>query len=82
MRHLGHKKFDTTLRYYINSTTDARQQLQIAINNITTQEKTYFVSINGADNIEMTESQLKSFKSFAKINPTVKTDIRIVEKSE
>ncbi len=80
MRHLGHKKFDTTLRYYINSTTDARQQLQRAINNITTQEKTYLVSINGADYIEMSESQLKKYKSFVKRNPTSKTDIEIIEK--
>lgn len=80
MRHLGHKKFDTTLRYYINSTTDARQQLQRAINNITTQEKTYLVSINEADYIEMSESQLKKYKSFVKRNPTSKTDIEIIEK--
>lgn len=82
MRHLGHKKFDTTLRYYINSTTDARYQLQRAINNITTQEKTYLVSVNGADYIEMSEGQLKKYKSFVKRNPTSKTDIEIIEKSE
>ena len=81
MRHLGHKKFDTTLKYYINSTTDARQQLQRAINCITTNEKIYLVSINGADYKEMSESQLKEFKLFAKSNPTSKTDIKIVEKS-
>lgn len=82
MRHLGHSRFDTTLRFYINSTIDARKQLQAAINNITTCEKTYLVSINGAEYKEMSESQLKEFKSFAKSNPTSKTDIEIIEKSE
>lgn len=81
MRHLGHSKFDTTLKYYINSTSDARQLLQRAINNITTQEKTYLVSVNGTEYKEMSESQLKSLKQFAKRNPTSKTDIEIIEKT-
>ena len=82
MRHLGHSRFDTTLRFYINSTIDARKQLQVAINNITTCEKTYLVSINNEDYKEMTETQLKAFKAFAKNNPTSKTEIEIIEKSE
>lgn len=82
MKHMGHKKFDTTLKYYINSTSDAHQKLLSAINSITTTEKSYLVSINGADYKEMSESELKSFKDFAKRNPTAKTDIKIVEKSE
>ncbi len=82
MRHLGHSRFDTTLRFYINSTIDARKQLQTAVNNITICEKTYLVSINGADYKEISESQLKEFKLFAKSNPTEQTDIKIIEKSE
>lgn len=81
MKRMGHKKFDTTLKFYINSTSDAHQRLLSAINSITTNEKSYLVSINGADYKEMSESELKSFKDFAKRNPTAKTDIKIVEKS-
>ena len=82
MRHLGHSKFDTTLKYYINSTIDARKQLQTAINNITTEEKIYLVSVNGEEYKEMTETQLKAFKDFASRNPTSKTTIEIIEKPE
>lgn len=82
MRHLGHSKFDTTLKYYINSTIDARKQLQTAINNITTDEKIYLVSVNGEEYKEMTETQLKAFKTFASKNPTSKTTIEILEKPE
>jgi len=81
MKRMGHKKFDTTLKFYINSTSDAHQRLLSAINSITTNEKSYLVSINGADYKEMTESQLKEFKSFVKRNPTAQTDIKIIEKS-
>lgn len=83
MKHLGHSKFDTTMKYYINTTHDAHKQLVAALNNINTDESQYLVSFNNGEEKVMSESTLDSFRKFVSKNPTSNaqvTAIKIVKK--
>lgn len=44
MNRAGHKKFETTMKYYVNQSEESRRQLLNALNNITTEEKDIEVS--------------------------------------
>lgn len=39
MNRAGHKKFETTMKYYVNQSEESRKQLLKALNNISTEEK-------------------------------------------
>lgn len=41
MNRAGHKKFETTMKYYVNRSEDSRQQLLNTLNTITTEEQVY-----------------------------------------
>ena len=38
MNRAGHKKFETTMKYYVNRSEESRKQLLKALNNISTEE--------------------------------------------
>lgn len=44
MNRAGHKKFETTMRYYVNQSEESKRQLLRAINDISTEEKDIEVS--------------------------------------
>lgn len=41
MNRAGHKKFETTMKYYVNRSEESRRQLLNTLNVITTEEQTY-----------------------------------------
>jgi len=70
MRHAGHSNFNTTLKFYINSTTDAKQQLLNALEHINTNEKKYIAHYADGTEKTVTEAQKKAAEEFAKSYPT------------
>lgn len=70
MRHAGHGQFTTTLKFYINTTTDAKQQLLNALERINTNEKLYIAHYSDGTEKTVTETQKKAAEEFAKKYPT------------
>lgn len=75
----GHSKFDTTMRYYVNTTTDSHDQLINCINNITLCEKMITYSLNGSDPQTVPESKFLEVAKIACSFPSSQTDLKILQ---
>lgn len=69
MKRAGHKKYDTTMKYYINTTNETKLRLLNNINSITTEEPTIIVDIGNGETKEMKQSAYLKFKQFAESVP-------------
>lgn len=69
MKRAGHKKYDTTMRYYINTTMETKLRLINNINSITTEEPTITVDIGNGETKEMKQSVYLKYKQFAENVP-------------
>lgn len=65
MRRMGHSKFDTTLKFYINETEDAHKQLLEALSKINTKEKMYWLICDDGTRKKITEDKLQQRIDFA-----------------
>lgn len=70
MRHAGHSKFDTTLKFYINSTSDAKQQLINALEKINTDEKKFIAHYPDGTEKIVTETEKRIAIELATMYPT------------
>ncbi len=68
MNRAGHKKIDTTMKYYINTTSTTHQALLTYINNIDTKEKEFEIVENGEKKL-IKESILLKRKQISSIIP-------------
>lgn len=70
MNRAGHKKFDTTMKYYVNCSEESRRQLLNTLNAITTEEQTYEIidPITGTPKL-VKESELLLRKEVSAIIP-------------
>ena len=68
MKRVGHKKFETTMRYYINQNDITREKLINNINSISTNEKIFVYEING-EKLELTEGERDLIKGISAIVP-------------
>lgn len=68
MNRAGHKKFETTMKYYVNRSEESRKQLLNALSGITTEER-YVEAPDGFGGVQLvTESRAKAIaKAGAKI---------------
>ena len=71
MRHAGHSNFNTTLKFYINSTADAKQQLINALEHINTNERLYIAHYPDGTEKTVTEAQKRISEEIAKSYPTL-----------
>lgn len=69
MNRAGHKKFETTIKYYVNRSEESRKQLMGALNSITTEEQAYEIidAVTGQPEL-VKESRLIALKH---INATI-----------
>lgn len=70
MKRAGHKKYDTTMRYYVNTTTETKLRLLNNINSITTEEPTITVDLGNGETKEMKQSEYLKFRQFAESVPS------------
>lgn len=66
MKRVGHKKYETTMRYYISTTTQTHNVLLDNIEQITTEEIHRPISINGID-IDATDDFIHKLKNLVRV---------------
>ena len=69
MKRAGHKKYETTMRYYINTTTETKLRLLNNINTITLEEPTIMVDIGNGETKEMKQSDYLKLRKFSETFP-------------
>ena len=58
----GHKKLETTLRYYINVDEDMKQQERRILNTITTEDPIIKVEVEGIGFVDVKQSMIDKYK--------------------
>lgn len=69
MKRAGHKKYDTTMRYYINTTNETKICLINNLNAITTEEPLITVDIGNGETKEIKQSAYLELKKFSQNYP-------------
>lgn len=69
MNRAGHKKFETTMKYYVNQSNESKKMLLRALNDITTEEREVEIPDGQGGTKLVKESQAKVFESARALFP-------------
>lgn len=69
MNRAGHKKFETTMKYYVNQSEESRRQLLNALNNISMEERKVEMPDGYGGTRLIGESRAKAFEKFSATFP-------------